>query len=204
MHPNVGKKTPVALAAALMFTLVGTLLLAGCGGSSAAAAPTPTPTATTIPTATPTPILNSTFASTDGVYTFQFPGDWTQTPLNSSPIVNGVGLKSPDATDFFLTLPLNEGIPISGYSSFFSSFMAGIGTHVVVTPKAQTVKLGANTWTIYDATATVNSNPSMASLFGLTHAGKTFFIVVVAANTNANTVGTTYFLPMVTSMTFLK
>lgn len=198
---HLGKKLPIALP----LLMVGALFIAGCG-SSAAATPTATPvppTATPMPTATP--VLNSTFSSSDGVYTFQFPGNWTQNPINTSPIVNGVLIKSPDSTDDFITLPLNQGLPASQYSAFLSSFMTGAGaTHVTVKTTSQSLPVGANTWTEYDGTATLGGNPSMTSVLGLTHAGKSFLVIFIAANTNADSVATTYFLPMITSLQLLK
>lgn len=96
MYKSTFAKTLLAGVFASLF------LLAAC--SSTTAKPAPTATATTIPTATATPVLDTTFTSADGLYTFKYSGNWSQTPLNTSPFVDGVFLLSPDSLDAFLTL----------------------------------------------------------------------------------------------------
>jgi hypothetical protein len=197
-HHVMNKTAPLAI----ISMLVGALLLVGCGSSVAPAA---TATPTLQPTPSPTPILNSTFTSQDGIYTFQFPGTWTTTPLSNSVVINGVSVASSDQTDLFVTLPLDEGFATKDYPTFLNSFMSGAGAKsITVKTTSQSVPAGANTWTDYDGTATLNGNPSQTSIFGLTHDGKTFFVIIIAANTNADSIGTTYFLPMLTSLKFLK
>ena len=197
---HLGKKLPIALP----LLMVGALFIAGCG-SSAAATPTATPvppTATPMPTATP--VLNSTFSSSDGVYTFQFPGNWTQNPINASPIVNGVTLASPDGNDLFFVTPFNIGIPAAQNSTFIQQTLVALGGKNIKLSAGGTAPLGSNTWTVEQGTVTLKGTAYDAAQFSLTHGGKAFFIIVLAPHTTSDADGTTYFQPMITSLTFLK
>ncbi len=196
MHKKIISMTLTVVAAA------GALLVAACGSTSVAPAATPTPT--TAPSPTPTPVLDSTFTSSDGVYTFQYPGSWSSTPLNTAPVVNGDLLISPDTQDYFITVPLNLGIPASQYPSFLQGFLPAFGgKNIKITPKGN-VTIGANTWTEDDVTFTKNGTPYDGAQFGLSHHGKTFLVLVLAPASTADSVGTTYFQPMLTSLKFLK
>jgi hypothetical protein len=183
--------------------LASALIIAGCGSTTAAA---PTATATTAPTATPTinPALSSTFTSSDGVYTFGFPSTWSKTPVNQSPFVNGVILFSPDAKDFFVTLPANQGLPSSQYKQVLQGFLQGLPATNIKFGQTGTPTLGANTWTAIDATYTYKGTAYDSTQFGLTHNGNAFLVVVGAPHADSDTVGSTYFLPMITSLKFLK
>jgi hypothetical protein len=183
--------------------LASALFFAGCGSSSAAA-PAATPTATTPPTATPTPVLNSTYTSTDGVYTFQFPGNWASTPVNASPFVNGVILTSPDSLDVFIVLPANTGLPASQYPALFSSTLKGTGGTDIMIKSAGSQTIGMNTWAVEEGTLNIKGTAYTAAQFTLAHHGKTFIIDVLAPTATASTVEMTYFQPMIASLTFLK
>ncbi len=192
------------LASIAVCALMSAFFIAGCGSTSVAAPPTPTATATTPPTPSPTPVLDSTFTSPDGAYTFQFPGSWSSTPINTSPVVNGVLLVSADSQNLFVTAPLTEGLPSSQYVAFFQSFLKGAGGTNIKTKSDGTVTLGQNTWTVEEATLTFKGSAYDAAQFALAHHGKSFFVIVMAPHATSDSVGTTYFQPMITSLTFLK
>lgn len=188
--------------------LASALIVAGCGNSTPAA-PAATATPTTPPTATmpalPTanPALGPFFTSPDGGYAFQYPTGWTTQAYNTSPVVNGEFVISPDAKNYFLTLPLNLDAS-SQYASFFDQFLVGFGgTKIKVTAKG-TAPVGANTWTVYEATFTKGGVAYDGVEFGLTHNGNSFLVIALAPHATSNAVGNKYFEPMLTSLTFLK
>jgi hypothetical protein len=178
------------------------LLLAACGSSSVAAKPTATPTFTP----SPTPLLDTTFTSTDGVYSFSFPGSWSKTPLTTSPIVNGVKIASPDGKDFLLVLPINQGFTEADFKEFLTSFLKGAGVPdaKLASDTAQSGPLGANTWSGYEATGTYNATPYTGTELYLTHAGNAFIVIAMDPTADDQTMGDTYFKPMVESLKFLK
>lgn len=190
--------------------LIGALTLAACGGSTAAATPTatpsPTPTATLTPT--PTPLLNATYASPGGLYSLQYPMAWSTLAINSSSVVNGVRLLSGDTNDAFFVLPLTQGIGTAQYASFLKGFLQGNGfnsTNIVVNPTAQTVPLNGVNWTSYDATAKLHGTVDyQTSIIGVEHNGKSFLVIAMAPAATSDTVGNTYFAPMLTSLKLLK
>jgi len=183
--------------------LVSALFIAGCGNSSTAA-PAATATPTNTPTPSPTPVLNSTFNSTDGVYTFQFPGDWSSTPVNNGTVINGVVLTSPDSQNFFYVSPTNTGIPASQYSAVLQGVIQALGGTNAKIKAAGNVTFGKNTWAVDEGTATLKGTAYDGTQFALSHHGKSFFVIVAAPHSTADTIGTTFFQPMLTSLTFLK
>jgi hypothetical protein len=177
-----------------MIALCCLALLAACGGSTEAAKPTPIP------------LLNSTFTSDDGVYTLDFPGNWTKTPVNTIPIVNGVRFLSPDTMDLFSVFPVNQGFTDVDFKGFFPSFLqsAGVTGAKLTSETPTTEKQGDNEWKSYQATGILNSIQYGAADLFMNHNGNAFIIVVMAPYDDMLTVGKTYFDPMSASFKFLK
>ncbi len=90
------------------------------------------------------------------------------------------------------------------YSTIFQSFLQGLPATSIKLGTAQTITVGSNTWVNQDATFQFKGSAYDGSQFALSHHGNAFFIVVLAPHTDSTTVGTTYFAPMIESLTFLK
>ncbi len=216
LPPPQKSGSPVALivgilAAVIVVTLIGGLLIVGKGGAGPLAAlgatatpvgtATPTPLPPT-PTAIPAPAGFTTYTAKDGSYSIAYPSDWTPSPANSS--LTAVFL-SPDLQDYFLTLSFPGLQPTSQYPSLASSFAKGLGaTNVKLSPTFTHASLGANTWNKETGTMTYTGQAYTIDILGTDHAGSTFFVLYFAPTATFKSVETTDFTVMTTSVAFKK
>lgn len=204
--PALGIILGVSAAVVVLIAILVVVLLNHANGPSTGN--TNTSTTSMLPTATSQPTistagLDATFTSPDGVYTFQYPSGWTTQAYNTAPVVNGEFVISPGAQDYALTLPLNTDAS-SQYPAFFSSFLTGFGgTNVNVTSTGNET-LGSNTWERYHATFTKNGTPWEGDEYALTHNGTSFVAIVLSPHSSWSADSSTYFQPIISTITFLK
>jgi hypothetical protein len=187
------------------------LVLASCGSSSTAihkATPTgvakltATTSIKTTPTA-PTSELNAVFTSSDGLYTFKYPGSWSKSSINQGLVANGIALVSSDNQALMEILPFNQDDSATDYLlSFLQS--AGAGDATLVSETAQSQTIGANSWSVYGAKGTLNDEEYEAAEFYLNHNGKAFMVITAAPSSSMDANGATYFEPMLESLKLLK
>lgn len=190
----------------ILAVMSAAVLFTGCsiGGATSAKA---TATATNTPApAVPSPASGfTTFTSTDGVYGLNYPSNWVQVGVSTSPIANGTVFVSAIDMSYFMVLPLNTSLPTDQYGTFASSFAGGFGgtgTHVSTT--TTTTSFAGKTWTEVDGTTTVKGTASEIKVYGTTLGSNTLFIVTITPAASASTVTATDFQPMFNSFTILK
>jgi hypothetical protein len=197
------------------------LSVAGCASSSAAApkatvTPTVTPTATlavttftpapTVVAGSPTPAGFSTFRSSDGAYSINFPSAWGTKPAS----VNGVTAQlfgSGDQADVFAVLPLTPAVTADKYPAIVSAFLGkdGVnGSDVRVFPATTTTLIGATTWTRLTATFTAQSLPASLIAYVAPHGSGTYALLSYAPDATFAQVYQTDFGPMAQSFAFLQ
>jgi hypothetical protein len=187
--------------ASLLASLAFIALLAGCGAPGAGSTAPPA-TATTAPTATP--VLNASYTSTDGVYKVSYPGAWKVEPLSIVSTSGTAQIQSDAGND----LVLIEGFTFKSSASYPSILKSAITvspfTNSTVESATTTQTLPSGSWTVASGTTEVNGTPLTAHLYGTLHDDQTFIIIVFAPTSSAATDQTTYFDPMLASLTFLK
>jgi hypothetical protein len=186
-------------------------LLSKAGASTATTARHPIPTATVTPTATPTtgtipppPAGFTTFKASDGSYGLNYPSDWTNTGQSQQGITLVI-FGSPDAQDFFMTLPSPSQLPTSEYAKLAQVFAQGAGAkNIKISSHTSRVRYGSNVWTrVTGSMVFQNTNDNLVVL-GTDHNGATMLLLYFAPSAQWSAVGKTDFVPMLTSFTFLK
>ncbi|HEX9068822.1 MAG TPA: hypothetical protein VF807_08635 [Ktedonobacterales bacterium] len=185
----------------LLATFAATALFAGCSLGAATTA-APTPTATTEPTATP--LLNTTYTSTNGVYTLIYSSKWTVKPI-SAPLTSGTAqLTDSTSTDLFIVEPF----VVKSTATYPSLLKAWISkapfTSSTVDTTVTTKTLPNGSWTVASGKTVISSVPFTAHLYGMLHDGHTFIVMTFAPTATQGNDQTTYFDPMLSSLTFLK
>jgi hypothetical protein len=200
-------KTNRSFASLLAFGgLACTLLLAACSGSASSASKaaktdaTPTSEATTAPST-----ANTAFTSPDGVYALKYPDAWAPSAVTAQNTSSAMMFISADGKDMFITGPLDTQIDASNYGTLANAFLTGAkATDIVMGSTTQSVTFGSGTWQGIQGTATFNGVASTITELGQDHNGKTFMVFTIAPTASSDVDGSTYFQPMMDSLSFLK
>lgn len=189
--------------AGLLASLAFIALLAGCSApGSGSTAATATATATTAPTATP--VLNASYTSADGVYKVSYPGAWKADPLTIASTSGTAQIQSDDGNELVLIEPFTFKSAASYPSILKSAIKSSPFTNSVVESATTTQTYPSGSWTVASGTTAANGTPLTVRLYGTLHNDQTFIIIVFAPTSSAATAQSTYFDPMLTSLTFLK
>jgi hypothetical protein len=185
----------------LLATFAADALFAGCSLGAATTA-VPTPTTTTQPTATP--LLNTTYTSSNGVYTLSYSSKWTAKPV-SVPLTSGtVEMSDSTSNDLFLVEPF----VIKSAATYPSILKAAMGSAPFTSSKVDTAvttkTLPTGSWTVASGTTVISNVPFTAHLYGMLHDGHTFIVMTFAPTATQSNDQTIYFDPMLNSLTFLK
>jgi hypothetical protein len=167
-----------------------------------------TPTATAATTSTPgIPAGFHTYTYTDAQVQLIMPQDWTTTSSNLGGSVSGstgVILVSPDETDYFLVakVPI-VGDNVAAASGFFVGAAGSSGT-VANKVGPTNVSLAGETWVLESADVTRNGVTIHMVVLVTTHGGATYLLAYYAPPSSFASANTTYFQPMVHSLTFVR
>ncbi len=187
--------------------LACTLLLAACGGgSSAASSAAKTDGATSTATAATAPSsANTAFASPDGVYSLKYPQAWSPSAISAANTSGAMTFLSADGKDMFITAPLEVQIDASGYGTLANAFLTGAkATDIPMGSTTQSATFASGTWQGIQGTATFNGVASTITELGQDHNGKTFLVFTIAPTASSDSDGSTYFQPILDSLSFLK
>ncbi len=207
--------TPFAIALCVVFALSG----CGTGSSTGAgtkATPTPTitakatvtpPSSTTVtPTAQATQTNFSTFRSSDGSYTIDFPSTWGTRPLTAQGITAQL-FGTVDQVDVFAVLPIKQTISSDKYPTIIQGFLGtgGVGgTDVRVFPVTTSTTVKGATWTRLTAVFTLQNTPNSLIAYVTAHGSNTFALLFYAPDASFAGVDSSDFEPMAQSFSFLS
>jgi hypothetical protein len=182
----------------LLTVLSGASLLSGCGLGA---------TTGSSPAATVTP-ATATYTSVDGLYRLQYPTSWSYTNIVSNANSSDAVLLGNNANDNdqFVVQQLTTQI-VTDYSNFLQGYLSDSGSnpYVTVETTTSTVSYPSGVWTVARATTvSAEGDPQVVRLYGIVHNGQTFLIVTYALSSSDTADSAKYFVPMLTSFTFLK
>lgn len=194
-------KNPHIRLICLLTMLSGVGLLSGCGLSTATES---TPAVTATPAATATP-ATTTYTSADGQYTLQYPTGWAIKLLTSPRSSGIVQLGDSTGNEQFLIEPLTVQI-VPDYPVLLKDALTSTSDfqNAKVDATTTTASYPSGVWTVASATVVLDGDPSVARLYGTVHSGRSVLIMTYAIASSDATDQTTYFVPMLTSFTFLK
>ncbi len=163
---------------------------------------TPTPTGITT-----NALLDATFNSTDGLYSFNYNQEgWSQEAATDPDFPSGTGFTDLQDEHFF-TLPATQEYPSSDYPTVMTTFWhtvtdiyTGSGLEIAPFTSEPDVTVEGNTWAVGSSYAYGGAN-SPVTYYALLHDGKTFFITTFSG---IKTTEFSYFQPMLDSFKFLK
>ena len=191
--------------------ILGTLLLTACGSNSSAASSSDSTTsgaaATTTTasgsTTTAPASVNTAFTASDNSYSLKYPDGWTTSPVSDSGTTSANMFLSADGQDIFVADPLDSQVASSAYPTLGSAFLTGIkATNVSMGTSVQPLTSTSGSWMGVQGTGTFNGVASTITELGQDHNGKTFLIFTIAPTASADSVGNTYFQPMLDSLSF--
>ena len=195
-------KRPLIRLICLLTMLSGVGLLSGCAPGKAT---TSSPAATATPVATATPAV-TTYTSSDGQYSLQYPTGWTAKPLTAPNSSGAVQLGNSGGDDQLLVQPLTVRVAPTNCPTLLKDSMSN--PTYFKNPKVDTTTVTASypsgVWTVANAAVLLTGEPYVARLYCIVHSGHTVVIFTYAPSSSATTDQTTYFVPMLTSFTFLK
>jgi hypothetical protein len=197
--------------------LCGVFVLGGCGTSTptgSGAKPTATatvktaatPTASTsvTPTAQATQTDFSTFRSSDGSYTINFPSTWGTRPLTAQGITAQL-FGTVDQVDVFAVLPIKQTISSDKYPTIIEGFLGkdGVGgTDIRVFPVTTSVTIKSATWTRLTTVFMLQNTPNSLVGYVTTHGSNTFALLFYAPDSTFAGIDTSDFEPMAQSFSF--
>jgi hypothetical protein len=202
--------TPFAIVLCTVFVVsaCGTSTSTGSGATptatSAKTAATPTASTTITPTAQSTQTGFSTFRSSDGSYTINFPSTWGTRPLTAQGITAQV-FGTVDQVDIFAVLPVKQTMTPDKYPTIIEGFLSkdGVGgTDVRVFPVTSSTAIKGTTWTRLTAVFTLQSTPNSLIGYVTTHGSNTFALLFYAPDATFASIDTTNFEPMAQSFSF--
>jgi hypothetical protein len=148
--------------------------------------------------------LNATYTSTDGVYSIGYPSTWTTSPLTIANTSGAAVIGSDDQTDVVIIEPFT----LKSSAPYPRVLEGGINTSPFTNSKVDsavtTQTYPSGIWTVANGTTEHNGTPYTARLYGTLHGDHTFVILVFAPTSSAATDQTTYFDPMLSSLTFIN
>lgn len=194
-------KHPLISLICLLTMLSGVGVLSGCAPSKATASG---PAAAATPVATATP-ATTTYASSDGQYSLQYPTGW-MVKVSATPKTSGIVLfSSSGAVEQLQVVPFTAEV-VPDYQVLLKDALSNptYFQNAKVDTTTTTASYPSGSWTVASATVVLTGDPYMARLYGIVHSGHTVMILTLAPSSSATTDQTTYFAPMLTSFAFLK
>lgn len=192
---------------ALLAVMSAAVLFAGCSLGGAGTKATPTAIATKTPASVvPTPASDfTTFTSSDGVYGLNYPSDWSETAVTTSPVVNGEAFYPADGSSYFMVLPLNTKLAADEYSDFATGLATGFGgTGTQISKSATTTSFDGRSWTEVNGTTTIKGTASEIKLYGTSLGSNSLCLVLIWPTASGSQVNTAFLQPMTDSFTLLK
>lgn len=191
-------KHPLVSLICLLIMLSGVGALSGCGPSKATAS---LPAATVTPVATATPAV-TTYASADGQYTLKYPTGWAVKVLSGPHTSSVVQFGSSSGDEQLVVNALTVQIAPNNYPALLKTALSNTASfqNAKVDTATTTASYPSGVWTVASATAALSGNAYVVRLFGIAHSGHTVIILTFTPSSSA----TTYYVPILTSFTFLK